>query len=193
MAVPSPGLWSLWVQNTPSGYPPPLKPWLQLSATFIFLFLFFHYFRAAPTAYGSSQARDPVGATAAGLHHSHSNTGSGPYLQPTPRVCNLHHSSWQQQILNPLREARDQTCVLTDTSWIHFHCATTGTSFCRFSNLRVFSISCYNLINAFPQSHTSNWTCRRKRNILVCHCMSPFKIFSLQSKPITNHHVWFVL
>ena len=27
-------------------------------------------------------------------------------------VCDLHHSSWQRQILNPLSEARDQTRVL---------------------------------------------------------------------------------
>ena len=30
----------------------------------------------------------------------------------------LHHSSRQRQILNPLTKARDQTCVLTDTSQI---------------------------------------------------------------------------
>jgi len=35
-------------------------------------------------AYGCSQARGPIGAIAAGLHHSHSNTGSKPRLQPTP-------------------------------------------------------------------------------------------------------------
>ena len=40
---------------------------------------FFWFFRAAPTAYGSSQARGPTGATAANLHHSHSNTGSETY------------------------------------------------------------------------------------------------------------------
>ena len=33
-------------------------------------------------------------------------------------VCNLHHSSHQCGILNPLSEARDRTCVLMDTSWI---------------------------------------------------------------------------
>ena len=26
-----------------------------------------------------------------------------------------------------LSEARDQTCILVRTSWIHFHCAATGT------------------------------------------------------------------
>ena len=34
-------------------------------------------------------------------------------------VCNLHHSSWQCQILNRLSEARDRTCVLMDTSLVH--------------------------------------------------------------------------
>ena len=32
-------------------------------------------------------------------------------------VCNLHYCSPQCQILNPLSEAGDQTCVLMDTSW----------------------------------------------------------------------------
>ena len=41
------------------------------------------------------------------------------------RVCDLHHSSRKRQILNPLREARDQTCILMDTRQIHFRCATT--------------------------------------------------------------------
>ena len=31
-------------------------------------------------------------------------------------VCDLHHSSWQGQILNALNEARDRTRVLMDTS-----------------------------------------------------------------------------
>ena len=42
--------------------------------------------------------------------------------KPDPSfICDLHHSSWQIQILNPLSEARDQTCILMDTSQIHFH------------------------------------------------------------------------
>ena len=39
-------------------------------------FFFFVFSRAAPVAYGGSQARGLIGATAAGLHQSHSNTGS---------------------------------------------------------------------------------------------------------------------
>ena len=50
---------------------------------FFFFFFFFPFFRATPTAYGSSQARGQLGATAAGLHHSHSNTGSELHLRLT--------------------------------------------------------------------------------------------------------------
>ena len=32
-------------------------------------------------------------------------------------ICDLHHSSWQRRILNPLSEARDQTRIFTDTMW----------------------------------------------------------------------------
>ena len=57
------------------------------------------FFRAAPVAHGSSQARDQIGAVAAGLHRSH---------------------SWS---FNPLSEARDWICVLMDTSWVRHHWA----------------------------------------------------------------------
>ena len=42
-------------------------------------------------------------------------------------IWDLHHSSQQCQIPNPLSEARGRTHVLMDTSWIRFCCATTGT------------------------------------------------------------------
>ena len=42
-------------------------------------------------------------------------------------VCDLHHSSWQHWILNPLSEARDQTRNLMVSSGIRFYCATMGT------------------------------------------------------------------
>ena len=47
------------------------------------------FFRAAPMAFGGSQARGQTGAVAAGLHHS----------------------SQQRQILNLLSEARDRTLM----------------------------------------------------------------------------------
>ena len=34
-------------------------------------------------------------------------------------VCDLHHSSWQHRIINPLSEARDRTCNLMVPSPIH--------------------------------------------------------------------------
>ena len=42
-------------------------------------------------------------------------------------IWNLHHSSRQHQILNPLSEARDQTHNFMVPSWIRFHHATKGT------------------------------------------------------------------
>ena len=35
-------------------------------------------------------------------------------------VCNVHHSLWQHQILNPLSEARVRTQVFTDTSGVRY-------------------------------------------------------------------------
>ena len=49
-----------------------------------FFFLSFCLFRAAPMAYGSSQARGLIRATAAGLRQNHSNARSEPRLRPTP-------------------------------------------------------------------------------------------------------------
>ena len=54
----------------------------------------FFLFRAVPTVYRSSQARGQIRAIAA-------------RPQPQQCGCDLYHSSWQHQILNPLSEARD--------------------------------------------------------------------------------------
>ena len=43
-------------------------------------------FRAVPVAHGGSQARGLTGTVAAGSHHSHSNAGSEPSLQPAPQL-----------------------------------------------------------------------------------------------------------
>ena len=43
---------------------------------------------------------------------------SGTAMQDPSRVCDLHHSSQQHQILNPLSEARDRTLILMVPSQI---------------------------------------------------------------------------
>ena len=60
-------------------------------------------------ACGSSQARGWIGAAAAGLCHSHGDT------RPEP-ICDLCMP--QDQILNPLSEARAQSRILMDTSQV---------------------------------------------------------------------------
>ena len=48
-------------------------------------------------------------------------------MQDPDHVCNLRHSSRHCQILNPLSEARNQICILMDTSQGHYCWATMGT------------------------------------------------------------------
>jgi len=50
------------------------------------IFSFFAFSRAAPVAYGGSQARGPIGAVVTSLHQSHSNARSELHLQPTPQL-----------------------------------------------------------------------------------------------------------
>ena len=42
-------------------------------------------------------------------------------MQDPSHVCDLHHSSWQHRIFNPLSEARDRTRNLMVPSQIHFY------------------------------------------------------------------------
>ena len=51
-----------------------------------YFILFFAFSRAAPTAYGDSQARGLIGAVVASLCQSHSNVGSESCLRPTPQL-----------------------------------------------------------------------------------------------------------
>ena len=43
-------------------------------------------------------------------------------------IFDLHHSSWQRWISNPLSVDRDRTHILMDTSQVYFQCTTGGTS-----------------------------------------------------------------
>ena len=58
----------------------------MIAFTVAFFFFFFFFLTAAPTAYGGPQARGLIRATDAGLHHSHSYTGSEPHLRSTPQL-----------------------------------------------------------------------------------------------------------
>ena len=89
-----------------------LGPFLFFSSSFFFSFFFLWPY---PQHMEVPWARGGIRAAAASLSSSHSNTLSEPHLQPL-------HSSQQHQILNPLNEPRDRTCILLDTSW-----ATMGT------------------------------------------------------------------
>ena len=64
-------------------------------------------------AYGGSQARGRIGAIAADLPTATAIATGDP-----SRIYDLHPSSQQRWILNPLSEARDQTLVLMDTSQV---------------------------------------------------------------------------
>ena len=68
-------------------------------------------------------------------------------------ICNLHHSSSQCQILNPLIEANDRTRILMDTSQFCYLRATTGTPSLLFSYI-IFVLVWFLLgFFSFP------WTC----------------------------------
>ena len=92
--------------------------WLQKNFNYtcgLHYIFFFCLFRAAPMAYGGSQARGRIRTTAAGLRdsHGHSNAGSEPCLQPTPQLM---------ATLDPQATERgqDQICVLMDAGQIRF-------------------------------------------------------------------------
>ena len=72
---------------------------------------FFFSFMAAPATHGNSQARGLIGAAAARLHHSYSNTRSELHLRLIPQLV---------ATLDPylLCRARDQTHILIVTSWV---------------------------------------------------------------------------
>ena len=94
---------------------PPLhqhKPRAELW-TLYFIYLIIYFFRAASVVYGGSQSRVWIAATAA----------------------NLHHSSRQCWIPNPLSKASDRTCVLMDTCWVCFCCTTAGTPWSLYLNM----------------------------------------------------------
>ena len=104
--------------STSWGYNKKLAP--NHTGTLILFFLFFCLFKIEPTANGGSQAGGWIRSVAV----SYAIATATPDLSC---VCERHHSSKQCQILNPLSGAKDRTCILMDTSWVHCHWATMRT------------------------------------------------------------------
>ena len=93
---------------------------LYLQNKDIFHLFFFFPSRAAPTAYGGSQARGLIWATSAAY-------ATVTATQDLSCIFDLHHSSQQCHILNSLSETRDRTCNLMVPSQICSRCTTMGT------------------------------------------------------------------
>ena len=77
-------------------------------------------FRDTPKAYGT---RLEVQSELQVLAYA---TATATETQDPRFICGLYHNSWQRQILNPLREARDRTRILMVPSQICFRCTTTA-------------------------------------------------------------------
>ena len=86
------------------------------------LFIYLSFCRAEPVAHGNSEARLEVQLE---LQLPAYTTATA--MPDQTCICDLHHSSWQCRLLNPLREARDRTHILMDTSQAHYRRATVGT------------------------------------------------------------------
>ena len=84
-----------------------------------YYFLIFLLFRAVPTACEVPRLGDESELQLP------DDTTATPDLSC---VGDLHHSSWQCQILNPLIKARDWTHILMDTSLVPYYWATMGTA-----------------------------------------------------------------
>ena len=101
----------LWMkENSDSLNPQLVIGWARFQnvCVYEFTYLFILHFRAAPMAYGSSHSRGRIGAIAV------------TETQDPGFNCNLHWSSQQLQIVNPLSKARDQThWVFMNTSQLH--------------------------------------------------------------------------
>ena len=54
-------------------------------------------------------------------------TAAATAIQDLSCVCDLHHNLQQHQTANLRSKARDETCILMDTSHIRFCCTTMGT------------------------------------------------------------------
>ena len=107
-----------------------------LKAYLFYLLIYLLSFRAATSAYGSSQPRRRIRAVT--LAYT-----TATEMQDLSCICNLHHSWQQRQIHNPLSEAKDWTCILVNTSQIFFLWATMETPESLFKWTVYYSVRLY--------------------------------------------------
>ena len=83
---------------------------------------------------------------------------------PDPsHVCDLHHSSEQCWIPNPLSKAKDGICILMNFSQICFHWAMTGTPVVDFKIGRQYKSLCLSSGKGKPWNWRE-WICFQKAN-----------------------------
>ena len=91
---------------------------MEYSLFYLFIYLFIAFFRATGMEVSSLGIKPEVKLLA------YTTAAATPHLS---HVCNLHHSSGQDRIVNPLSQPRDQTWVLTHISPVHYCWTTMGT------------------------------------------------------------------
>ena len=101
-----------WISSLSFFLQPPLHPFIYL---FIFVFLGLHLRHMDVPRLGVDSELQLLAYT------------TGTAMPDPSYVCNLHPSSRQGRILNPLSKFSDRTWNLIVPSRIHFHCTTMGT------------------------------------------------------------------
>ena len=96
--------------------------------------------------------------------------------------CNLHHSSWQCWIHNPLSKARDKTCILMDLHQIRFCWSTMATPQYKILNYlflccdQPVSILISHSLNRKQKPQDFNWLVYRPR-VWTKDCLTLKSIF----------------
>ena len=114
--------------------------WWGFFFSFFFLFPFFFFFFFGPHLGHTEVPRPEVKLELQLPAYTIATATSDPSC-----TCDLHHNSQQHQILNPLSEARNRTCILMDTRQVLHLLSHNGNSEGPFKGLRkIFSqIYCF--------------------------------------------------
>ena len=72
---------------------------------------------SSSAAYGSSQARGQIRATAASLRHNHKNVGSEPHLWPTPHSITGSLTQWMRLGIEPVSSWILVRFISTEPQW----------------------------------------------------------------------------